>query len=322
MPAIFKRNKLYVHSGPEHLKDKDYNPFVYLMLLDYLKTKNQVSDDNYLTCEEKNRILVDTLGFSRQKANKMVETLASHGEIEIMENGKIVFNDFNVKGQQYLQIDGKTSQYFFDTFGKNTLAFKVYLYLGGKWSLHKNLNAFSGGYKFSKGGNGNLSILKGLGYAGTSTNTRKKVDEILSTLERDGLISVSGPMSITYNNSHLIGHLYNLDYWGQYHGTSTAEDNETPKPRNSITNVSYGRKHLHKLNKFKNYYMEDDDPSYANLNNVSELEENMVVIAFYGVSDNDIIHLVRDFPRSRNEPVGSIMFSTIEPEDEDDFVYD
>lgn len=309
------------HVGPEYLSDRDYDPLACIMLRDLANVKERYSEDEgRITQEEKNWVLCEVFGYSRTKAAKILKSLLTHNELLENDDGTFSVPPFDFK-KQYVKVEKDVLQFFYDTFGKESMAFKAYCFLGIQWAAHINLRAYKGGFHFTLGGRSNISILKRLGYKSSSKEARDRLKTILDMLVNNQLISFFGPHDLKFGDRY-INSVYTLNNWKgtlqPYSGESNIDIQET----NNIPACSPTSHHVYRLNKFKKYYMADDDPNYGSLYDANGLEENMVVIAFYGMRDEDIIHLVRDFPISKNAPLGRIMFSTIEPEDDDDFTYD
>lgn len=301
------RNKQYLHSGASFLSDKTYNPLAYMMLSEFSRQKSYFKEERYITPQEKNDILHRDLGYSPQKIAAILDSLKEHGEIDTTSDGDIVIKDFNVKKKQYVTLDAATAQYFYDTFGKNGLALKTYVYLGGKWSSQNHFRTFPGGFHFTKGGVGGMSITRNLGYKTCSQATRENINQILDRLVEDGLLSLGGPHSYVCGTTQL-GCAYSLDYWGPCNNsviTSVA------------TSPSHARRFTYDIHRLRPYYMEESDPRYGFVEDVGRLGSNAVVVLYEDVDDDSLIKLLDEYPQELNMPVGRIMYSTLEPMDDD-----
>ena len=314
METLFKHNKYYVHSGSDYLKDKSYNPFAYLMLKEFSRTKAHFSDDIFITPEEKNYVLKEVLGYSHVKANNIIESLAAHNEINIASDGNIVINEFDTDKKQYVTIDKATAQYFYDTFGKEGLAFKVYIYLGSKWNLQRNLGYYEDGFRFTKGGAGNMSLLKHLGYKSVSQTTREKLESIFEILQQDGLLTISGPQTYSYGDKKM-WHIHYLRYWGPY--KEITEHNTSIATKEIQTDTNNIERFAPYLPKFRNYYLEQNSPRYNFVNDLSSLGEDCVLVLYEGLEDISLIRLLKDYPDKERIPHGRIMFSTLSNQDDD-----
>lgn len=301
------RGSQHLHSGKEFLEDKTYNPLAYMVLSEFARQKSHFKKDRYITPQEKNTLLHRDLGYSLPKVTSILDSLVAHGEISITSEGNIIINEFDVKKKQYITLDTDTAQYFYDTFGKNSLALKIYVYLGGKWLAQQRLKAFSNGFQFTKGGMGKMSLIKNLGYKVNSQNTRDNVNKILEKLIEDGLISVGGPYSCMFGTKQL-GCTYSLDYWGPY-------------LRNDVSATSNTRQHTKRftydIHRLRPYYMEENDPRYGFTEDVRRLGSNAVVVLYEDVDDDSLIKLLDEYPRGLDMPKGRIMYSTLEPMDDD-----
>lgn len=308
MTMTFRGNQ-HLHSGKEFLEDKTYNPLAYMVLSEFARQKSYFKKDRHITPQEKNDLLRRDLGYSPQKITSILDSLVAHEEISITSDGNIIINEFDTKKKQYVTLDAITAQYFYDTFEKNSLALKIYVYLGGKWLAQQHLKAFSNGFQFTKGGMGKMSIIKNLGYKTNSQNTRDNLDKILDRLIKDGLISVSGPYSCMFGTM-LLGYTYSLDYWGPcINGVITSiNTSDVTHPTKRFT---YD---IHRLSK---YYMDASDSRYEFTHDIKKLGKNAVAVLYEDVDDDSLIKLLDEYPRELDIPSGKIMYSTLEPMDDD-----
>lgn len=303
------------HAGPEYLSDRDYDPLVCIMLRDLAKVKEKYSEDEgRITQEEKNWILCYIFKYSRNKAAKILKSMIMHGEMTENDDRTFSMTPFDFK-KQYVKVDKETLQFFYDTFGKESMAFKAYCFLGTQWAAHVNLRAYQGGFHFTLGGGSNASTLRKLGYKSSSKEIKDKLKSALNVLASKGLISFSGPHDLTFGDRR-INSVYTLLDWKSTPRKDIVPSNVQEAAKRN--HASPHRHHAHRIEKFSDYYMPDDDPSYEVDRDLSSLGENAVVIAFYGMSDESIMHLVRDYPNLVRTPPARIMYSTIEPEDDDD----
>lgn len=306
MTMTFRGNQ-HLHSGKEFLEDKTYSPLAYMVLSEFARQKSFFKKDRHITPQEKNDLLRRDLGYSPQKVTSILDSLAAHEEISITSDGNIIINEFDTKKKQYITLDAVTAQYFYDTFGKNSLALKVYVYLGGKWLAQQRLKAFSNGFQFTKGGMGKMSLIKNLGYKTNSQNTRDNIDKILDNLIEDGLISVGGPYSCMFGTIQL-GYTYSLDYWGPCNnGVITSTD----------TSQNHQKRFTYNIHRLRPYYMSENDPRYGYTEDIERLGRNAVLVLYEDVDDDSLIKLLDECTKKMNMPVGKIMYSTLEPMDDD-----
>ena len=301
------RNKQYLHSGADFLSDKAYNSLAYMILSEFSRQKSYFKKDRHISPQEKNDLLHRDLGYSPQKIASILDSLVEHGEIDITSEGDIIVKDFDVKKKQYVVLDPDTAQYFYDTFGKNSLALKAYVYLGGKWSSQNRFKTFQDGFHFTKGGVGGMSITRNLGYKTCSQATRENMNQIIDRLVDDGLLSLGGPHSYVCGTMQL-GCAYSLDYWGPYLRNNVSATSNTRQPT---------QRFVYDIHRLRPYYMEENDPRYGFTEDVERLGSNAVVVLYEDVDDDSLIKLLDEYPRELDMPRGRIMYSTLEPMDDD-----
>ena len=315
-----KLERIFNHTQPvrtaqEYMEDKTYSPMAYMALREFSMQKNSIADDNsVITPQEKNLILCNTLGYSRPKANSIVESLERHGEIATDGNGNIIMKEFDYK-KSHIKLNKETCQFFYDTFGKDTLAIKVYAYLGLCWNIQHNLNQFPDGYRFTIGGNGKMSLLKKMGYKTPTQELREKVIAIFSILAENGLINVSEPHMIKFNNFR-IGNVRTLLYWSLL--DDKQERSFVPVPPHGFEDKKIDTKRfIYDIHRLRPYYMEKNDDRYGFTEDVERLGSNAVVVLYEDVDDDSLIKLLDEYPKRLDMPKGKIMYSTLEPMDDD-----
>lgn len=305
-----------VRTAKEYMEDKTYSPMAYMALREFSMQKNSIADNNdIITPQEKNLVLCNTLGYSRTKANSIVESLERHGEISTDGNGNIIMKEFDYK-KSHIKLNKETCQFLYDTFGKDTLAVKVYVYLGLCWNIQHNLNQFPDGYKFTIGGNGKMSLLKKMGYKTPTPELREKVIAIFNILAENGLINVSEPHIVKFNNFR-IGNVRTLYYWSLL--DEKREQSFTPIPPQGYESKKTvdTRRFTYDIHRLRPYYMSENDPRYGYTEDIERLGRNAVLVLYEDVDDDSLIKLLDEYPRKMDMPTGKIMCSTLEPMDDD-----
>lgn len=315
-----KLERFFNHTQPirtakEYMEDKTYSPMAYMVLREFSMQKNSIADNrNIITPQEKNHVLCGTLGYSRSKASSVVESLERHGEISVDGNGNIIMKEFDYK-KSHIKLNKETCQFLYDTFGKDTLAVKVYAYLGLCWNIQHNLNEFPNGYKFTIGGNGKMSLLKKMGYKTTTPELKEKVLAIFKILTENGLLNVSEPHMVKFNNFRM-GYVRTLYYWSLL--DEETEQTFTPIPPQGYESKKVNTKRFtYDIHRLRPYYMDENDPRYGFMEDVGRLGSNAVLVLYEDVDDDSLIKLLDEYPQEMDMPVGRIMYSTLEPMDDD-----
>lgn len=320
-------HKGYFHI--ENLSDKEYEPMAHAALSEFARTKKTIVDDvGGILPEDKNYILCNLLGYSRTKANKIIDNLQKHEEIEIDSSGTIIIKEFDFS-KHFIVVNRDTLQYFYDTFGKDSLAFKAYLYLGSKWKIHTELGAYPEGFCFSISGASKMSLMRNIGYKSNSQPARDRLVESLDILVSEGLLKIYGPRRF-YFEDRVMGHIYTLLSWKEVAEKTKKFFFEIPDdifPRNNEQLHNENSVGPHRevtterfapyLPKFRNYYVDQDSPQYDFVHNLSALGEDTVLVLYHDMGDENLIKLLRDFPQQMGMDPGKIMFSTLSNQDDD-----
>lgn len=314
------------------VSDKEYEPMAYAALSDFSRMKKKLIDDvGCITQEEKNRVLRDILGYSKNKALKIIENFVKHDLIEIDLEGRIWIKEFKPqKGTQYITITRDTIQYFYDTFGRDSLILRAYIYLGSKWKMHQEIGIYPQGFCFTLTGTSKMSLLRNLGYKSNGQSTRERLIDGLEILQQDGLINIAGPHVITFAVTVKMNNVYTLSYFRMI-------DNKRPNDFLFEIPEDILSRHIEKKNennlgphrevtterfapylpKFRNYYVDQDSPQYDFVHNLSALGEDTVLVLYHDMGDENLIKLLRDFPQQMGMDPGKIMFSTLSNQDDD-----
>ena len=305
------------------LLDREYEPMALAALSNFSRLKAKIVDGiGNITPEEKNQILRDTCGYSKTKVAKIIAALERLGEIETNQEGDIIIKEFD-KTRYFFSMNKETLQYLFDTFGKDSLAAKAYIYLAAKWKAHEDLGVFNEGYCFTLGGKSNMSLLKNLGYKSAGTSTKERLVSILEILENDRLIQVIGPHMIKFDGIKM-NNVYSLIYLKRVDKDPSGKffteflDEETkPKAFEPSQNINVTERFDPYLPKFRNYYLEQDSPRYNFVNDLDSLGQDCVLVLYEGIEDNTLIKFLRDYPDKERIEHGRIMFSTLCNQDDD-----
>jgi len=312
--------------------DKEYEPMAYAALSDFSKMKKKLVDDiGCITQEEKNKILREVLGYSKTKVSKIVENFIKHNIIEIDADDRIWIKEFEPqKGIQYFGLTRDTIQYFYDTFGKESLILRAYIFLGSKWKMHENLGIFPQGFCFTLGGTSKMSLLRSLGYKSSGQSTKQRLIDGLDILQEEGIVDIMGPHVITFGNAIKVNNVYTLSYLKVIQNKRPKdfffeipedilsrhieEKNENNLgPHREVTTERFAPY----LPKFRNYYVDQDSPQYDFVHNLSALGEDTVLVLYHDMGDENLIKLLRDFPQQMGMDPGKIMFSTLSNQDDD-----
>lgn len=180
--------------GKEILKDKEYKPLVYALLMHCALPHGEVKKgqpyNRAMPIETVHKAMQHYFSLSPQKREKQIECLKKYQLIHIEEDLIIFHGKLN---QTYVKCEPTILTWFFKEYKNKDMLIKLFIFLAHRYTF--NINNFSNSpYMFTLSG-GDKSILAQLGYVATNNNNRVAIGKCLKILEEKRIVRCSEPQT-------------------------------------------------------------------------------------------------------------------------------
>lgn len=177
-------NKITVPDYPELMQDKDWEPLMYAIVYDFIKS---VEKAGYrVSLKEIRRALKRQTSKTYYKIDKVLEFLLREGLI-VEEGPHIRLNEKKIVKKGFVKIYPSVWNWFMDNMPNDLMAIRAYIKMLRLYLLSKkNFNVWD----LKVGGNSEYSLLSQIGYCATSSRNRECLSRIIGKFEEAGLITL------------------------------------------------------------------------------------------------------------------------------------
>ena len=177
-------NKVTIPDYPELMQDKNWEPLMYAVIYDFIKTVEKAGYK--VTLGEARRALKRQTTKTYYKIDKVLEFLLRE-ELIVEEGPHIKLNEKKIVAKGFVKVCPSVLNWFMDNMPNDLMAIRAYVKMLRLYLLSKkNFNLWD----LKIGGNSEYSLLSQIGYCATSSRNRECLSRIFDKFEEAGLITL------------------------------------------------------------------------------------------------------------------------------------
>lgn len=177
-------NKITVPDYPGLMKNKDWEPLMYAIVYDFIKSVEKAGYK--VTLKEARRALKKQTTKTYYKIDKVLEFLLRE-ELIVEEGPHVRLNEKKIVEKGFVKVYPSVWNWFLDNMPNDLMAIRAYIKMLRLYLLSKkNFNLWD----LKIGGNSEYSLLSQIGYCATSSRNRECLSRIIEEFEKAGLIAL------------------------------------------------------------------------------------------------------------------------------------
>lgn len=177
-------NKITIPDYPELMQDKNWEPLMYAIIYDFIKTVEKAGYK--VTLGEARRALKRQTTKTYYKIDKVLEFLLRE-KLIVEEGPHIKLNEKKIVAKGFVKVYPSVLNWFMDNMPNDLMAIRAYIKMLRLYLLSKkNFNLWD----LKIGGNSEYSLLSQIGYCATSSRNRECLSRTFDKFEEAGLITL------------------------------------------------------------------------------------------------------------------------------------